>query len=145
MLFNSFEFLVFLGVVLALCFSAPFRLRWALLLGASYYFYAAWRPEYLALILISTGVDYFVGLGLGRSERESARRGLLGLSLAANLGLLFAFKYYNFFAASAADLLSRAGMGYLAPHLDVLLPVGISFFGARFRIRNFLPWLPTDG
>lgn len=128
MLFNSAEFLVFFAVVASGYFVLPHRARWVWLLAASYFFYGSWRVEYLGLILISTAVDYGVGLGFDRTRNPGARRGLLALSLAVNLGLLFTFKYFNFFVSSLESVLDAAGMEYLVPHLSVLLPVGISFY-----------------
>ena len=128
MLFNSAEFLVFFAVVASGYFALPHRARWLWLLAASYFFYGSWRVEYLGLILISTAVDYGVGLGLHRTQGTGARRSLLVLSLVVNLGLLFTFKYFNFFVSSIESVVASAGMDYLIPHLTLLLPVGISFY-----------------
>lgn len=128
MLFDSVEFLVFFGVVTALYFRIPARRRWALLLCASYVFYMAWRPEYIVLLLGSTFIDYFAAQVIAESPRTALRRLALASSVAANLGLLFAFKYYGLFARLAEDLAGAMGRPFLAPHLDVLLPVGISFY-----------------
>jgi D-alanyl-lipoteichoic acid acyltransferase DltB (MBOAT superfamily) len=127
-LFNSLEFLLFLPCVFALYHALPARLRWALLLLASYVFYMAWRPEYAALIASSTLVDYYAALRLERLTRLAHKRALLGLSLAVNLGLLFTFKYFNFFSTTVAEALDAAGLSIDSPALDLLLPVGISFY-----------------
>jgi D-alanyl-lipoteichoic acid acyltransferase DltB (MBOAT superfamily) len=127
-LFNSFEFAIFFPIVVAAYFMLPRRIRWAWLLGASYYFYASWRVEYLLLIWTSTLVDYCVGLSLPRQTSPGRKRALLILSLATNLGLLFTFKYLNFFSEASRVLLGRFGLGSGLPILDVLLPVGISFY-----------------
>ncbi|MCP4872814.1 MAG: MBOAT family protein [Proteobacteria bacterium] len=128
MLFNSLQFLVFFPVVLGLYFSIPPKRRWILLLAASYYFYACWKAEYLVLILASTAVDYTVALRMGREETKEDRRKWLWLSLATNLGLLFTFKYFNFANDSVRALLDSMGVPYDIPALDVILPVGISFY-----------------
>ncbi|MFO7653519.1 MAG: MBOAT family protein [Candidatus Krumholzibacteriia bacterium] len=128
MLFNSLEFLLFFPAVVALYFGMPPRFRWVLLLAASYYFYASWRVEYLSLIIISTVVDYVAGLGLGAATSRKLRRLWLGLSLTTNLGLLFAFKYYGFFSDSLAALSGSLGRDVMFPELQILLPVGISFY-----------------
>jgi D-alanyl-lipoteichoic acid acyltransferase DltB (MBOAT superfamily) len=128
MLFNSFEYLVFFPVVAAVYFLIPFRYRWAWLLAASYFFYASWNVKYLALILISTLVPYFIGLALARTQTRGRRQALLLLSLCASLGLLFSFKYWNFASESIDAALALLGMDPRAPRLDVLLPVGISFY-----------------
>ena len=128
MLFNSLEFLLFFPIVLIVYFLCPHRFRWIFLLGASYYFYMCWKPEYILLILASTAIDYFVGIQLGKTIEQAVRKRYLWLSLCANLGLLFSFKYLNFFSASLQTLLERLGLAYTIPHLNVLLPVGISFY-----------------
>ena len=128
MLFNSIEFLIFLPTVVVLYFLLPHRYRWLLLLAASYFFYMSWRPEYIVLILASTLVDYFVALRLATETRPTFRWGLLMLTIVTNLGLLFSFKYFNFFNESFRVAFQQAGLAYAIPALDVLLPVGISFY-----------------
>ena len=128
MLFNSLHFLFFLPVVLALYFATPARWKWALLLGASYYFYAAWRVEYLLLIMASTGVDYVAGIQMGKRATRRERRPWLYLSLLTNLGLLFTFKYLNFFSETFQTAFDGFNVFYGIPTFDVLLPVGISFY-----------------
>ncbi|MEM7244604.1 MAG: MBOAT family protein [Acidobacteriota bacterium] len=128
MLFNSWVFLVFLPVVLLLHRLLPLKLRPALLLGASYFFYGWWDWRFLALLVISTLVDYWVGGRLHATEDPGGRRRLLFVSLAVNLGILGFFKYFGFFTESAAALLTTLGLKAHAPTLEILLPVGISFY-----------------
>ena len=128
MLFNSFEFLVFFPIVVALYFAIPSRFRWILLLLASYYFYMCWNYKYIVLIVISTVVDYISGILLHRSQRKAARKLLLLASLTTILGLLFFFKYFNFFGDSVNALFDRLNIFYDVPAYDFLLPVGISFY-----------------
>jgi len=130
MYFNSLDYLLFL--VLAVggfwLLSRTQLLRLAFLLLASCAFYMAWNPAYIVLILGSTVLDYSVGLALGKVQNERRRRYLLWLSLGGNLGLLGVFKYFNFFNQAASDSLSLFGVHFTPAHLDVLLPVGISFY-----------------
>lgn len=98
------------------------------MLVASYYFYMSWNPIYIILIMFSTVVDYLVTIGMGNTENSNKRRLLLFCSLAANLGLLFSFKYYNFFNHAMADILEVFGYNYSYSMLNLLLPVGISFY-----------------
>lgn len=126
-LFHSLAFLVFFPTVVALTFATPPRHRWALLLAASYYFYAAWKPEYLVLIVASTVVDYAVGLRLAETT-GGRKKWLLAASLTFNLGLLFAFKYADFFGASVQAAFRAANVMVDVPALELLLPVGISFY-----------------
>lgn len=128
MLFNSFEFLLFFPVVTALYFASPYRFRWALLLAASYYFYGSWNWKYLGLIVASTLIDYIAARGMSATVTQRGRRIFLFASLVGNLGILFTFKYYNFFRDSAAELFTRLGLESALPAADLLLPVGISFY-----------------
>ncbi len=128
MLFNSLHFAIFFPVAATVYFMLSHRYRWLFLLGASYYFYMAWVPQYILLILASTLVDYAAARMMGATESMGRRRTLLGLSLAANLGLLFFFKYYNFFNDSLRDLLAYFSLPYHVPESSLLLPVGISFY-----------------
>ena len=128
MLFNSFHFLIFFPIVFLLYLLLPPKKRWVLLLIASYYFYLSWEPVYLLLIVFSTGVDYFTGQKMGALETKKSRRPYLLLSLFSNLGLLFAFKYFNFFNSQASLLAEHLEITYSISSLDVLLPVGISFY-----------------
>ncbi len=128
MLFNSIDFVVFFPAVVALYFALPHRARWAFLLAASYYFYACWKLEYLALILVSTLIDYAAGLAMARRDSRDARRPLLLLSLASNLGILFFFKYADFFGDSVEAAFRPFNVLVDMPAFEILLPVGISFY-----------------
>jgi alginate O-acetyltransferase complex protein AlgI len=128
MLFNSVEFLIFFPLVVVVYFFLPLRLRIAFLVIASYYFYMSWRVEYILLIVASTLIDYFAGRKLGEEIRTQFRKLYLFLSLGSNLGILFFFKYFNFFNESFQSLFSQVNINYTASNLNLLLPVGISFY-----------------
>lgn len=128
MLFNSLPFLVFLAAVLAVRPRLSHRNQNRFLLLASYLFYGWWDWRFLALLWFSTLLDYGVGRGLGATDAPGRRRALLAASLTGNLGLLAVFKYFDFFAGSAAALLARCGLQADLPTLRVALPVGISFY-----------------
>ena len=132
MFFNSFEFLVFFIIVIAVYFLLPAGSRWRKywLLGASYFFYMSWNAAYAILILISTVVTYCAGLLLSRTSGEDIRkrRLIVAGSLIINLGLLGYFKYFNFFTSGINGMLSVFGQSMRIPSLDILLPVGISFY-----------------
>jgi D-alanyl-lipoteichoic acid acyltransferase DltB (MBOAT superfamily) len=124
MLFNTIDYWIFFLVVLVGFYSLPFRAGKLLLLGVSYFFYMWWNPRLIILILTSTVIDYFLGILLETCHAKR-RKPLLVASLVVNLGILGFFKYYNFFAASLANLL------FLPPDslaLSIILPVGISFY-----------------
>jgi len=123
MLFNSYHFLVFIIVLIPL-FIASKGKRWVVLLIASYVFYMLWKWEYIFLIIISTLVDYYVSNELGKSDNKARRKALLGLSLTVNLGILFFYKYFEFFIQDVFLLDRREVLG----NLEFLLPVGISFY-----------------
>ncbi len=128
MLFNSIEFLLFFPAVVFLYFLIPQRRRWILLLIASYFFYMSWKAEYAILIMLSTFLDYFCGRMMGRQSERRKRTPFLVMSLMGNLGLLFSFKYFNFFNNSLRALFEDFHIVYPIPVLNVLLPVGISFY-----------------
>lgn len=136
MAFNSLEFLVFFALVVALYYASPPRYRWALLLVASYYFYAAWAVEYLIWIAVSTLLGYVLALQIARTSRQGRRKALLALGIASNLGLLFAVKYARFFSDSLGALLGRFNVLYHVPAFQILLPVGISFY--TFQTLSYL-------
>jgi alginate O-acetyltransferase complex protein AlgI len=128
MLFNSFEFLLFLPVTVVLYYLLPWRWRWLLLLVASYIFYASWDAKYLLLILITTATTYWTGGRMAREKEKEKRKPWMWASLAVNLGLLFYFKYANFTLDTVQDIVDLFGLRMHAPELRVLLPVGISFY-----------------
>ena len=131
MLFNSIEFAIFLPVVFLaywLLFNRNLRHQNLFLLAASYVFYGWWDWRFLSLIFISSVVDYVAGLGIARNEQRGRRRFFLGMSLVTNIGLLGAFKYWNFFSESFAELISSFGLQANPWTLKVILPVGISFY-----------------
>lgn len=127
-LFNSFTFVIFLAVVLPTYYALSHKWQNRFLLIASYVFYGAWDWRFLSLLAASTIVDYAVSHAIGRSDDDRRRRTLLVLSLAFNLGLLAFFKYFGFFVDSMNDLLAACGIGHLSWALQVVLPVGISFY-----------------
>jgi len=129
MLFNSIDYFVFLPLVALVYFLTPVRYRWGWLLVASYYFYMFWNPWYIFLIIGSTIIDYIAAIQIGETKNKPRKRAFLWLSIAANLGLLFTFKYFNFFGSQIEALLQNMGaeLDY-SLYLDVLLPVGISFY-----------------
>ncbi len=128
MLFNSFDFVLFFPTVVAIYFAIPQKARWGFLLAASYYFYACWKAEYLILIIISTLIDYWAGLQMGKLPAKEKRWPYLLLSLTGNLGILFSFKYFNFFNDSLRVVFQQFNIMYDVPGFDLLLPVGISFY-----------------
>jgi D-alanyl-lipoteichoic acid acyltransferase DltB (MBOAT superfamily) len=129
MLFNSYHFFVFFPVVVTAFFLLKRnRSRHLLLLGASYYFYMAWIPEYAILLVLSTLVDYTVGILLSHTKAPRARVALLLLSLGVNLGMLAFFKYLFFFTENLNGLLDLFGSTASVPALNLLLPIGISFY-----------------
>ncbi len=130
MLFNSFEFLIFFPTVCIVYYLLKGN-RWRIpfLLIASYYFYMNWKPVYAMLIMTSTVLTYLCGLLVERyADDKPKQKAFLVISLVINFAILFAFKYFNFINESVFRLLGMAGIRWTVPNLDVLLPVGISFY-----------------
>jgi alginate O-acetyltransferase complex protein AlgI len=131
MLFNSFSFLIFFPIIFTLYWSINKRnikLQNILLLVASYYFYSCWDWRFLFLLIFSTALDYFTGIKINESNNERNRKFWFWLSIGVNLGFLGVFKYYNFFASSFAESLSYLGIHISPFTLNIILPVGISFY-----------------
>ena len=131
MLFNTVNFAVFLPIVLALYWLVTQRnlqLQNLLLLAASYFFYGCWDVRFLFLLIFSTALDYYTGIKIYEAEGKKAKKFWLSTSLLINLGFLGVFKYYNFFVQSFADGLSLVGVQTHPWFLDLILPVGISFY-----------------
>jgi alginate O-acetyltransferase complex protein AlgI len=131
MFFNSFAFAIFLPIVFLLywfVFNKNKSTQNALLILASYYFYSCWDWRFLFLLVFSTFLDYYTGIRIEKSQKESGRKFWFWLSIGINLGFLGMFKYYNFFANSFAELMQGFGLKTSPFLLDVVLPVGISFY-----------------
>ncbi len=128
MLFNSLQFLIFFPIVVALYFALPHRFRWIMLLLASYYFYMCWNYKYVILIFTTTCINFIAGIGIAKSRSSIYRTTYLVLGLVTSLGILFFYKYFNFFGDSLNSILERFNIFYRVPAYNVLLPVGISFF-----------------
>src|SRR6266513_4690313 len=123
MLFSTTQFFLFLLVVLFLFYSAPRGWRRYILLAASYYFYVCWNAKFLLLLLTLTATDYLAALWIAPSQ-GLRRRVALVAGLAANLGFLGYFKYYNFFARTLAQTLGAPSSSWVH---SIILPMGISF------------------
>lgn len=131
MLFNSIDFAVFLPIVFALYWfvtNKSLKMQNLLIIAASYLFYGWWDWRFLSLIIFSTLVDYAVGVGLSKQENQTKRKLLLWTSITVNLGFLGLFKYYDFFLENFISAFSLLGMPIQANSLNIILPVGISFY-----------------
>ena len=126
MLFNSFTFLIFFPVVVAIYFVLPHRFRWAWLLAASCYFYMAFIPVYILILFFTIAVDYAAGILIENAE-GSRRRLFLAMSIVANVGVLAIFKYFNFLNANARAIAEVFHWPYGLPALNIILPIGLSF------------------
>src|SRR6266498_3916122 len=129
MLFNSLTFVVFFVIVVAAYWSIhSWNARKNLLVVASYIFYGAWNPPFAALLFSTTAMDFWLGRQMSRAKGRRSRRAWLVASVCMNLSMLGFFKYGNFLLQNFQWLLARIGIIYQPPHLDILLPVGISFY-----------------
>ena len=131
MLFNSIDFAIFLPIVFGLywfVFNHNLKLQNLLIVVASYLFYGWWDWRFLSLILFSTLVDYSVGIVISNTKNSGKRKWWLWISIIVNLGFLGFFKYYNFFLDNFIDAFSLLGYEFRASSLNIILPVGISFY-----------------
>ena len=131
MLFNSIEFAIFFPIIFILYFlffNNNIRYRNLFIICISYFFYAMWDWRFLSLIIISSIADYLIGFKIYDSKDEKTRRGFLLLSVIINIGILGFFKYFNFFTDSLLSLFELFGWTYSYRRLNIILPVGISFY-----------------
>lgn len=130
MLFNSISFAIFLPIVFALYWllRKSFKLQNILLLIASYYFYGCWDWRFMFLLGFSTLLDYYSGIKIEEATSQNLKKIWLTISIGINLGFLGFFKYYNFFADSFAEMLNGFGLNVHPWTLQIILPVGISFY-----------------
>ncbi len=129
MLFNSWQFGIFLPVVFGIYWAVPQRFRWFLLFIASYYFYMSWNVKYVVLILFTTIISYFAAILLERfSKNDRAGKLILSFTLISCLGVLFVFKYFNFFSETLKNFMELFAIHLHPMTLKLLLPVGISFY-----------------
>ncbi|MBN1971616.1 MAG: MBOAT family protein [Candidatus Delongbacteria bacterium] len=128
MVFSSFTFLLFFFIVylLLLIFKKSHKIEKIILLSSSYFFYGYWDYRFLSLIFFSTIVDYYIGRKIFQTKNIFSKKKLLFTSMFANLGLLFFFKYFNFFIDSFNSSFSFSGIEFET--LNIILPVGISFY-----------------
>lgn len=128
MVFNSIEFIVFLIIVLPIYFLINKKYKSIVLLVSSYYFYMAWKPEYIILIIISTIFNYFIAKLIDKNKDISIKKVYLLICIIFNLTLLFVFKYLNFMIESVNEIIHIFDSKYSINTVNLLLPMGISFF-----------------
>jgi alginate O-acetyltransferase complex protein AlgI len=128
MLFNSLEFYLFFIATFFVWLLFPAEKRWSVLLMAGYIFYSLWQPWFVLVLIWCTLISWTAGLVIAGAENKRQKKIYLSVVVILNLLPLFFFKYYNFFNETIRDLFSVAGWRYHGSTLDVLLPVGISFF-----------------
>ncbi|MDZ7673461.1 MAG: MBOAT family O-acyltransferase [Acidimicrobiales bacterium] len=128
MTFNSLQYAAFFVVVFGVHWALRGRARTGFLLLASYAFYGAWDWRFLSLLVVSSVIDFVAGARIHAADERRRRDRWLALSIVANLGILGFFKYWDFFTDSAADVLEAFGLDWAAPSLEIVLPVGISFY-----------------
>jgi alginate O-acetyltransferase complex protein AlgI len=126
-LFNSFPFLIFFAVVSALFFALPHRFRWALLLLASCVFYMFFIPVYILILGATIAVDFYAGKWIEDAVDARRKKLCLLMSILSVCGILFVFKYFNFFNENAASIARALGWNYPIQALRIILPIGLSF------------------
>ena len=131
MLFNSISYALFLPIIFFIYWQSgkkSLKLQNLLLLASSYFFYACWDWRFLFLLIFSTALDYFTGIKMFEAKSQNQKKMWFWISICINLGFLGIFKYYNFFAESLASTLATIGLQTNFWTLQVILPVGISFY-----------------
>ena len=128
MIFNSLAFAVFLPVVLALYYVLPFKWQNRMLLGASLFFYAWWDWRFLGLLAFTILIDFYASHAVFRASTRKRKKQWMLLSVISNVTVLVIFKYSNFFVQSFAIFLSKLGFVVHTPILQLVLPIGISFY-----------------
>ncbi|MBA2406444.1 MAG: MBOAT family protein [Chitinophagales bacterium] len=126
MVFNSFSFLLFFPLVTLIYFLLPHRFRWVHLLISSCIFYMFFIPIYILILIFTIIIDYFAGIMIDQAQGRR-RKAFLLLSLAANIGVLAVFKYYNFFLGNLNWVTDLFGVSMDIPYLNIILPIGLSF------------------
>lgn len=126
MLFNSFDFAIYFPIVSLVFWALSHRFRWMWLLVASCYFYMAFVPKYILILVATIMIDYVAGLGLVATEGKRKRLVLL-TSLVANIGMLAFFKYYNFLNTNVETVTTLFGQPFHLPYMSIILPIGLSF------------------
>ena len=130
MLFPTLSFGLFFLIVFALSWGLNSWPEWRkfFLIGASYVFYGWWDWRFLGLIALSSAINYLAGLGIGAAQTAGRRKLIVAIAVTLNLSILGFFKYYGFFMESLSDLLHAIGWERDLPFMEIILPVGISFF-----------------
>ena len=128
MLFNSIQFIYFFPTVVILYFLSPYKWRWLVLLLLSYYFYMSWNVNYVFLILFTTIISYWSAIKIEKAKLKRSKKLYLVISVVASLGVLFFYKYFNFFGESINIVSNKMGLESQIPYFKLLLPVGISFY-----------------
>lgn len=136
MIFNSFSYLIFFPIVTMIYFVLPRRIRWVWLLVSSYYFYMNWHAEYALLMAASTVVTYGCALLVDRFKEKKHRKLVLILGILFNIGMLGYFKYTGMIVDLVGRVMHAFGSQAVMPKVDILLPVGISFF--TFQALGYL-------
>lgn len=126
--FYSLGFFTFALITLVLYYATPGRFRWIILLAASCYFYATFKVACLGILALCTLVAYLAALGMERFYKSFTRKSILIVALVAQLGVLFVFKYFDFLNVSMAEILGAGGISYSPIILNLVVPVGISFY-----------------
>lgn len=127
MLFNSFDFIAFFGIVTAVYLIIPQGLKNFWLLVASCYFYMAFVPQYILILFALILIDFFLALAMQKEKKKQKRKLFLLISIFCNVGILFFFKYFNFFSSNVSSFAQFFHFNYPSPLLQIILPIGLSF------------------
>lgn len=141
--FNSIHFLIFFPIIALLYFTIPEKKRWIWLLISSYYFYMCWNAKYVILMVTTTMITYFSGLLIEKANKiDNGKKSIqlkkiwVFIGFSSNIGILFLFKYFNFFRAYSIKFFSFINITINIPTFDFLLPIGISFY--TFKALSYI-------
>lgn len=137
-LFYNYSFFLFFFCTFTIYWLTPQKFRNGFLILASYYFYSSWSIKYLALIIFSTGINYFFSKKIYNNKKNNFKlaQKILWFAIASNLSILFIFKYFNFFITNVQIALANLGLHFSAYTLNIILPIGLSFY--TFQAISYL-------
>ncbi|MCP4153301.1 MAG: MBOAT family protein [bacterium] len=136
MIFNSIDFIIFFAALLSVYFFIPQKVKWVVLLAASYFFYGYWKVEYLGFLIVPTIIVYFLGREIGRSETQKRKKALTVYGLITSLAVLVVFKYADFVGGSIYSFARLFSPALQYSPFDLLLPIGISFYS--FKLVSYV-------
>lgn len=136
MIFSTIRFVIFFSITFLMYYTVKGKYRWLILLSASYFYYISWSFKYAILLLATTSISFVLAKFMDREKNSSSKKRYLCLSLMLNLGILFIFKYFNFFNDTIGLVLTKMNIPQIIPNFKLLMPLGVSFY--TFQIIGYM-------